>query len=295
MTVLSPILHKDEYTKTIEREIVQYLDDVLFAPLAGLRENATENDALIVAILAGKVWFDEGFKGTFSAEISKRIHELGGFSIPSYQLPIEVREALANAGARLSAYKVLLLGSLAAAESNISIMPEQFDEKPIKEVVSDLVAQFEKSIGDHEAIPTEIMLQVEEMMGDRLTGAMQALALVGVSSLREEVAKADTFASLEDSIQVIRTGLLRRAGWAAEGTTAKATSSLRVQLAEAFGIEEYKWVTVHDSRVRHDHKALDGRIFRFDSPPIVDNATGRRGNPGDDYNCRCHARPIIQR
>lgn len=295
MTILSPIIHKDEYTKTIEREIVQYLDDVLFAPLAGLRENATETDALVVAILAGKVWFDEGFKGTFSAEISKRIHELGGFSIPSYQLPIVVREALANAGARLSAYKVLLLGSLAAAESNISIMPEQFDEKPIKEVVSDLVAQFERSIGDHEAIPTEIMLQVEEMMGDRLTGAMQALALVGVSSLREEVAKADTFASLEDSIQVIRTGLLRRAGWAAEGTTAKATSSLRVQLAEAFGIEEYKWVTVHDSRVRHDHKALDGRIFRFDSPPIVDNATGRRGNPGDDYNCRCHARPIIQR
>lgn len=295
MTILSPIIHKDEYTKTIEKEIVQYLDDVLFAPLAGLRENATENDALVVAILAGKVWFDEGFKGTFSAEISKRIHELGGFSIPSYQLPIEVREALANAGAKLSAYKVLLLGSLAAAESNISIMPEQFDENPIKEVVSDLVAQFEMSIGDHEAIPTEIMLQVEEMMGDMLTGAMQALALVGVSSLREEVAKADTFASLEDSIQVIRTGLLRRAGWAAEGTTAKATSSLRVQLAEAFGIEEYKWVTVHDSRVRHDHKTLDGRIFRFDSPPIVDNATGRRGNPGDDYNCRCHARPIIRR
>lgn len=295
MTILSPIIHKDEYPKTIEREIVQYLDDVLFAPLTGLRENATENDALVVAILAGKVWFDEGFKGTFSAEISKRIHELGGFSIPSYQLPIGVREALANAGARLSAYKVLLLSCLAAAESNISIMPEQFDEKPIKEVVSDLVAQFERSIGDHEAIPTEVMLHVEEMMGDMLTGAMQALALVGVSSLREEVAKADTFASLEDSIQVIRTGLLRRAGWAAEGTTAKATSSLRVQLAEAFGIEEYKWVTVHDSRVRHDHKALDGRIFRFDSPPIVDNATGRRGNPGDDYNCRCHARPIIQR
>jgi uncharacterized protein with gpF-like domain len=63
--------------------------------------------------------------------------------------------------------------------------------------------------------------------------------------------------------------------------------------ANALGSSGYIWHTVLDNRVRHDHSLLEKRQFTWDSPPIVDRETGRRGHPGEDYNCRCAARIIV--
>lgn len=62
--------------------------------------------------------------------------------------------------------------------------------------------------------------------------------------------------------------------------------------AKNAGITEYIWTTSGDERVRDIHKDLDGQRFRFDDPPVIDKY-GRRGNPGDDYQCRCTAYLII--
>ena len=61
------------------------------------------------------------------------------------------------------------------------------------------------------------------------------------------------------------------------------------------GVDYYKWGCVAGSKnhpVRPMHKVLEGKIFRWDSPPIVDKL-GNRKNPKQDYNCRCFARPMI--
>lgn len=60
------------------------------------------------------------------------------------------------------------------------------------------------------------------------------------------------------------------------------------------GIEEYIWCTVGDSRVRDAHKALNGKRFRWDDPPVVDHKTGRRCHPQQDYQCRCRAKPVFK-
>lgn len=60
------------------------------------------------------------------------------------------------------------------------------------------------------------------------------------------------------------------------------------------GIEEYIWCTCGDSRVRDSHKALNGKRFRWDDPPIVDAKTGRRCHPQEDYQCRCRAKPVFK-
>lgn len=60
------------------------------------------------------------------------------------------------------------------------------------------------------------------------------------------------------------------------------------------GIEEYIWDTCGDSRVRKSHRALDGKRCRWDDPPVVDFKTGRRCHPGQDYECRCRAKPIFK-
>ena len=45
--------------------------------------------------------------------------------------------------------------------------------------------------------------------------------------------------------------------------------------------------------MRKDHKRLNGKIFSWNDPPVIDTRTGRRGHPGDDYQCRCVAIPVF--
>lgn len=60
------------------------------------------------------------------------------------------------------------------------------------------------------------------------------------------------------------------------------------------GVEEYIWDDCGDGRVRESHKALNGKKFRWDTPPVVDAKTGRRCHPGQDYQCRCRAKPVFK-
>jgi len=63
---------------------------------------------------------------------------------------------------------------------------------------------------------------------------------------------------------------------------------------EAAGITRYVWRTSGDGDVRPAHRALDGKTFSYDDPPVVDPKKGRREHPGQDYQCRCTAEPIIE-
>ncbi|MEI6806776.1 MAG: phage minor head protein [Myxococcaceae bacterium] len=58
------------------------------------------------------------------------------------------------------------------------------------------------------------------------------------------------------------------------------------------GITHYRWETSRDERVRPEHKALDGKIFAWDSPP-VSHRSGDRFHPRQGYRCRCDAIPVI--
>lgn len=53
------------------------------------------------------------------------------------------------------------------------------------------------------------------------------------------------------------------------------------------GIEEYRWMTANDERVRDEHADLDGETFRWDDAP-----TG--GHPGEAVQCRCVAIPLFK-
>ncbi len=52
------------------------------------------------------------------------------------------------------------------------------------------------------------------------------------------------------------------------------------------GIEEYKWRTSMDERVRPAHADREGDTFRWDDPP-------EGGHPGEPIQCRCTAEPIL--
>lgn len=75
----------------------------------------------------------------------------------------------------------------------------------------------------------------------------------------------------------------------ARDQTGKLNGQINRFRQEQLGGKRYVWRGAMDSREREDHKRLQGKIFRWDDPPIVDRRTGRRGHPGEDYQCRCRA------
>lgn len=84
-----------------------------------------------------------------------------------------------------------------------------------------------------------------------------------------------------------------RAELIAVDQTLKLNGDITRARHEALGIERYWWRTANDDRVRPRHAELEGGLFRYDRPPVVDPKNERRENPGGDYRCRCVADPFI--
>ncbi len=74
---------------------------------------------------------------------------------------------------------------------------------------------------------------------------------------------------------------------------AKLNAAITKQQQTECGVKEYEWSTSGDQRVRDSHRKLNGTIHRWDDPPVVDESTGRRAHPGEDYRCRCVALPVF--
>ena len=65
----------------------------------------------------------------------------------------------------------------------------------------------------------------------------------------------------------------------------KANADLSRTRMQRVGVTRYRWSTSRDVRVRADHAALEGTMQTFSDPPVVDQRTGRRANPGVDFQC----------
>ena len=84
---------------------------------------------------------------------------------------------------------------------------------------------------------------------------------------------------------------LKHAKLIARDQTAKLNGQIQRHQQIDAGITEYIWCTSGDERVRDSHKALDGKKFSWDNPPL--NSDGRACHPGEDYQCRCIGRPVF--
>jgi SPP1 gp7 family putative phage head morphogenesis protein len=54
------------------------------------------------------------------------------------------------------------------------------------------------------------------------------------------------------------------------------------------GVTRYVWRTSLDERVRPSHRSKEGNTYQWDNPP------DDTGHPGNDYQCRCYAEPILE-
>ena len=87
----------------------------------------------------------------------------------------------------------------------------------------------------------------------------------------------------------------RRAENIALDQTRKVYNSINKGRMTAIGIEKFMW---HHSgggaHPREDHVEMDGQIYAFSEPPVIDQRTGERGIPGQAPNCRCIMTPVFE-
>lgn len=72
----------------------------------------------------------------------------------------------------------------------------------------------------------------------------------------------------------------------------KAYQAITRTRVQALGCEEYEWVhSMGSKHPRELHKRMNGKTYRFDDPPVIDERTGQRGHPGDAIFCGCTMKP----
>lgn len=119
-----------------------------------------------------------------------------------------------------------------------------------------------------------------QSIGDEYIGQVQQLVATGV---RSGVRAEDLAADLEDRFDVSRS----RANLIARDQIGKFQGQLTELRQKDLGIDSYTWRTSGDARVRDSHRANEGKVFRWDDPPA------ETGHPGEDYQCRCSAEPVL--
>ena len=72
----------------------------------------------------------------------------------------------------------------------------------------------------------------------------------------------------------------------AQDQTSKVIGQLTRARHEQLGVNQYRWLTSRDERVRVQHQVNDGKVFSWSTPPPT-------LHPGQSIMCRCVATPIL--
>ena len=223
-----------------------------------------------------------------------------GLKLATHNIPDTTQAAIVSTRARSSVALEQLNAFLDAAEQE-SIPEINFDEYTEKTLV-DLDKQYSNTVTEELEIPLSMSGFIQDELKKEYTENMNLYIKKWheeqIVRLREQVQENATLgfraSRLQDAIKAEYGVSANKARFLARQETSLLVSKYREETYKEAGVDQYQWSTSHDSRVRDTHKDLNGKFFRWDSPPIVDIHKGRRAHPGEDFGCRCVAIPIIR-
>lgn len=325
MKELKPIENKETYTDIIQTKILEYWFEVLFKPLfdileehdADIKLNAkTATFNLEKAIKRGSVIYADGqFIGIFNAKISRELRLLGAkfnstkktFALAFSAVPMALKLLIVKSNENTKAVFKDIDQILADIQQNINQPDTLIDfNEPIKYVVGDLDNQFLKKIINEKEIDVTIKPQLSQNIKKEVaTNYTNNLNLYiknwnaeAIPELRKKVQEITFDGYRRDKIQKLLQeqygSAEKKAKFLARQENNLLVSQYRQQRFQEVGLNKYIWRTSGLMNVREDHKLLNGKIFSWDDPPIVDRATGRRGHPGEDFGCNCLAISIVE-
>jgi SPP1 gp7 family putative phage head morphogenesis protein len=318
---LRPITESGRHWAEIEKRILAAFKKLLYGPIMreisfrdGKMLNAKPD--LLAAIRRGTISYDEKtrtFSGRFSSITAKEIRKLGGtwdsrtstYRIPAYGLPTDVTEAInlsqTKFQQKLSDITGKLTDQLPAKISELIDVSELFDSS-----IFEVDRQIRKTLRKITVSPTlddQARKRIADEWSQNLKLWVKNFADEEVLRLRQTVEKhvftGNRYDRLRKEIQKSFGVTENKAKFLARQETSLLMAKLKETRYEAAGVTEYKWACVVGSPlhpVRPSHKILEGKIFSWSNPPIT-TAPGepaRRNNPGQDYNCRCFAIPVVK-
>lgn len=86
----------------------------------------------------------------------------------------------------------------------------------------------------------------------------------------------------------------KRARFIASDQTRKLNQAVSQGRLVKLGVKKFEWNHVSNSHPRKDHQELDGKIFSWDKPPIINKKTKKRGYPAEEPGCHCEATPVFE-
>lgn len=316
---LRPIKESTEDYEAIERHLRELFKKHIYYPilkiLAEPKTILNSNDSpLIKAIYSGKVGFSNGsFVGAFSADISKELKAMGAkwdratdsWKIRKSILSMEVRSAI-------SLSEVRFIERLKSIDEALKkIVPEdlahQFKaEKFFDRTIFRVNRDFERSIRNITIAP-KLSMQTRKKLADEWSNDMKLhinnFTKSEIQSLRAKVQKSGLagkrYESLISTIQKSYSVSENKAKFLARQETSLMITKLKESRYKDAGADRYIWKCVAGTKnhpVRPSHKRLEGTEWSWDNPPITSEPKQptRRNNPGQDFNCRCFARPIVK-
>lgn len=326
MKYLKPIITPDAWASELDRAIFDAfrvaIYDGLLRTIGNIKTNAAKpfGSDLITAIRSGRIQYRDGvFSGELSASISRDLKEAGaawdrarkGWRLPPASLPSPLRKAIEIASRRtdelLAAIKSIIDNVPNAVRDYVAGMnfdhiagiTEERMTKALRRTVS-------KEIGIEPTLSKDDQERLRDEYRQDVTRAIVKFSDDETERLREVVQRhiieGRPRSELENYI-MRRPGVSReRARFIARQETALFTVKLKQTGYQNLGIDRYRWKTTDAptgtalGNVRPEHAKLHNRICSWDDPPLkaAQSSSGRDCHPGQDFNCRCVAIPIIE-
>jgi SPP1 gp7 family putative phage head morphogenesis protein len=325
---LKPIRETKADFDRLEAALVKIFREEIYAP--AMRElgepsrtlqNANDyaDSAVIWALRGGQITYNRGsFSGRFNSAISKELRSLGArwdgkhgtWNVSQSSLPIEIRNAISGSAG-------VFARKIDAIEKRLAqILPEEiagklnaakyFDaslwktDKEFRSTLEKITVAPQLSDEARKRIADEwqnnMRLYVKDFTEQEI-GKLRA-------ELKESVFAGNRYESAVKTIQKSYGVSTNKAKFLARQETALLMAKFKETRYKDAGINEYRWECVNGSAnhpVRPQHKKLAelskaGKIFKWDDPPVTTEPgqPERRNNPGEDYNCRCFAKPVVR-
>lgn len=319
---MKPIIHRKWYSEKIAEASATLLDELVFIPLDGILSRSLEFDMensfagegkhpmLKWAILAGIVMLDAEngqIKGNFTAAISKEIRGLNGkwdnntksFIVRPEDLPVEIIAVAADSNLKRARIHNEAISFVESALDNLPVSAiDTVSNETLQEISEDLREQLAETASGVSglwvpSIPTQTILDRKEAIAEAQRGIVEKTLLRikrDIEGNKDSLSDIDRLSRLMKNERDMAKLKIEES---ADQQASEYVAEHRKILYKPIGMEAYVWRTCGDEKVRDGHKALNGRVFKWDDPPIEDPHTGHRAHPGEAMNCRCTAVPLI--
>lgn len=316
----------DTWAKPLQNEIERLFYSLFFIPLLkeleGVKDNAVVKKSPIIRLIDSEalVYRDGGFEGERNATISKTLKDLGAtfnkvrkaWVIPIEKIPTDIRNAIAKASQRSLAHERKINDALNNIHDTVRELMPQFSFQGLsRETLLKMADRVRATIPNEMALQPKIDERSTKELNKDYTNNIQ-LSIVGflddevlrfrnkvLPNIRKGISRKELQQYIGARLNIGR----ERAKFIARQETSLFTSKLKQVQYKSAGIEKYRWKAIGgssgDGRTRESHMEANGKEFFWDhaknmnNPFRVVNGEGQPVHPGEDFNCRCQAVPIV--